>query len=59
MRRPVRLMLGTLPFELWPDGRVTVTLEPQFMPFGAAISATVLYRNLRAFLDAVKHQRGF
>lgn len=57
MRRPVRLMLGTLPFELWPDGRVTVTLTPQFMPFGAAISATVLYQNLGAFLAAMRSTR--
>lgn len=57
MRRHVRLTLGTLPFELWSDGRVTVTLAPQFMPFGAAVSATVLYQNLGVFLAAMRSTR--
>lgn len=57
MRRAVRLTLGTLPFELFPDGRVLVTLPPAVQPFGAALSATVLYPNLRAFLAAM-HKGG-
>ena len=41
MRRPARLTLGALPFELYPDGRVLVTLP-----------ATALYPSLRSFLTA-------
>lgn len=57
MRRPVRLTLGTLPFELFPDGRVLVTLPPTTQPFGAALSATVLYSNLVQFLAAARRMR--
>lgn len=51
-RAPLRLALGTLPFEVFPDGRVLVTLPPTVMPFGVAMQATVLYPSLRAFLAA-------
>lgn len=54
MRRPARLTLGVLPFELYPDGRVLVTLPATALPFGAAIQATALYPNLRAFIAAVR-----
>ena len=47
MRRPARLTLGTLPFELMPDGRVLVTLPATALPFGVAIQATALYPSLR------------
>ncbi len=53
-REPLRLMLGTLPFEVLDDGRVLVTLPPTFLPFGAACQATVLYSSLGAFLRAVR-----
>lgn len=52
MRAPLCLTLGAVPFEVWPDGRVLATLPTARMPFGAAITATVLYPSLRAFLDA-------
>lgn len=52
-REPLRLSLGTLPFEVLPDGRVLVTLPPTALPFGCAMQATVLYPTLRAFLDAL------
>ena len=59
MRRPVRLTPGgALPFELFPDGRVLVTLPPTAQPFGAAVSATVLYQSLLVFLAAVRSTRG-
>ena len=54
MRRPARLTLGALPFELYPDGRVLVTLPATALPFGATIQATALYPNLRAFIAAVR-----
>lgn len=53
-RHPLRLMLGTLPIEVFPDGRVLVTLPPTAMPFGVAMQATVLYPSLRAFLAATR-----
>lgn len=49
-RAPLRLALGNLPFEVFPDGRVLVTLPPTELPFGVALRATVLYPSLRAFL---------
>jgi hypothetical protein len=52
MRRPARLTLGALPFELMPDGRVLATLPPTTLPLGVALQATVLYPTLRAFLAA-------
>ncbi len=52
MRRPARLTLGELTFELFPDGRVLVTLPATSLPFGAAIQATALYPSPRAFLRA-------
>ena len=51
-RRPARLTLGALPFELYPDGRVLVTLPATALPFGAAIQATALYPSLWSFLTA-------
>lgn len=51
-RAPLRLALGELPFELYPDGRVLVTLPPTLLPFGVALTATVLYPSLGAFLAA-------
>ena len=52
-RHPLRLTLGTLPFEVFPDGRVLVTLPPTVMPFGVAMQATVLYPSLAAFLATI------
>lgn len=52
-RRPLRLTLGAVPFEVWPDGRVLATLPATTMPFGAALTATALYPSLRAFLAAI------
>ena len=54
MRRPARLTLGALPFELFPDGRVLVTLPATALPFGVALQATALYPSLRAFIAAVR-----
>ena len=51
-RAPLRLALGELPFEVYPDGRVLVNLSPTLLPFGVALQATVLYPSLRAFLAA-------
>lgn len=51
-RRPLRLTLGALPFEVLPDGRVLVTLPATALPFGVAIQTTALYPSLRAFLMA-------
>ena len=59
MRRPARLTLGALPFELMPDGRVLVTLPPTALPFGCALQATALYPSLRAFLAATLSTRRF
>ncbi len=56
-RAPLRLALGELPFEVFPDGRVLVTLPPTLVPFGVAFQATVLYPSLGAFLVAVRRQR--
>lgn len=56
-RAPLRLALGELPFEVYPDGRVLVTLPPTLLPFGVALSATVLYPDLRAFLVAARRLR--
>lgn len=56
-RAPLRLALGELPFEVFPDGRVLVTLPPTLLPFGVALQATVLYPNLRAFLVAARRLR--
>ncbi len=57
MRRPARLTLGALPFELYPDGRVLVTLPATALPFGAAIQATALYPSLAAFIAAMHRSR--
>ena len=57
MRCPARLTLGALPFELYPDGRVLVTLPATALPFGAAIQATALYPNLRAFIATARGTR--
>lgn len=57
MRRPVRLSLGAVPFELFPDGRVLVTLPPTAQPFGAAVQATALFPSLAAFLATVRRAR--
>ena len=54
-RRPLRLTLGTTVLELLPDGRVLAVLPPTVMPFGAAMQATVIYRNLRTFLIAMRY----
>lgn len=55
MRRAVRLTLGNgLPFQIFPDGRVLVTLPPTMQPFGAALAATALYPNLKSFLAAMR-----
>ena len=40
--------------DVFPDGRVLVTLPPTALPFGVALRATVLYPNLRAFLAAMR-----
>lgn len=53
-RAPLRLCLGTVPFEVFPDGRVLVTLPPAELPLGVALGATVVYPNLRAFLAAMR-----
>ncbi len=57
MRRPARLTLGALPFELYPNGRVLVTLPATALPFGTTIQATALYPSLRAFLTAAHSTR--
>lgn len=57
MRRPARLMLGALAFELLPDGRVLATLPATVLPFGCALQATALYPSLAAFLAAVQPRR--
>ena len=49
-RAPFRLALGELPFDVYPDGRVLVTLPPTLLPFGVALQATVLCPSLGAFL---------
>jgi hypothetical protein len=56
-RTPLRLAPETLPFEVFPDGRVLVTLPPTELPFGAAIQTTVLYPSLRAFVAARRRLR--
>jgi hypothetical protein len=53
-RQTLHLALGTLPFDVLPDGRVLVTLPATRLPFGAAIRATALYPSLRAFLAAMR-----
>ena len=50
MRRPARLTLGALAFELLPNGRVLAMLPATEFPFGIVLQATVAYPNLRAFL---------
>ena len=57
MRRPARLTLGVLPFELLPDGRVLATLPPTALPFGVAIQATALYPSLAVFIATVRRSR--
>jgi len=57
MRRPARLTLGALPFELFPDERVLVTLPATALPFGATVQATALYPSLRAFIATVRRSR--
>lgn len=57
MRRPARLTLGAVAFELLPDGRVLATLPATTLPFGVALQANVLYPSLRAFLAAVRRGR--
>ena len=52
-RAPLRLALGEIPFEVYPDGRVLATLPPTLLPFGVALQATVLYSSLGAFVTAV------
>lgn len=59
MRRPARLTLGALPFELMPDGRVLVTLPATALPFGVAIQASALYPSLAAFLAATRSVQRF
>lgn len=56
-RQTLHLALGTLPFDMLPDGRVLVTLPATRLPFGAAICATVLYPSLRAFIVAMRNGR--
>lgn len=53
-RQTLHLALGTLPFDVLPDGRVLVILPATRLPFGAAIRATVLYPTLRAFIEAMR-----
>lgn len=53
-RQTLHLALGSLPFDVLPDGRVLVTLPATRLPFGAAIRATALYPSLRAFLAAMR-----
>jgi hypothetical protein len=53
-RRPLRLRLGAAVLELLPDGRVLIVLPPTVMPFGCAMRATVVYRDLR---EALRHKR--
>lgn len=59
MRRPARLTLGVLAFELLPDGRVLATLPPTALPFGVALQATALYPSLAAFLAATRSVQPF
>lgn len=53
----LRLTLGGLPFEILPDGRVLVTLPATMLPFGAALSVTVLYPSLRTFSVGMRRDR--
>jgi hypothetical protein len=46
----LRLRLGAAALELLPDGRVLMVLPPETMPFGCAMQATVVYRNLHEAL---------
>ena len=57
MRRPARLTLGVLPFELYPDGRVLVTLPAAALPFGVTLQATAVYPTLAAFLAAMRRSQ--
>lgn len=57
-RAPLRLALGELPFDVYPDGRVLVTLPPTLLPFGVALQATVLYPSLMSFLRARRDMTG-
>lgn len=52
-RRVLRLALGDLPFDVFPDGRVLVTVPATRLPCGVAMHTTVLYPSLRAFLTAM------
>jgi len=53
-RQTLHLTLGTLPFDVLPDGRVLVTLPATRLPFGVAVTATALYPSLRAFIAAMR-----
>lgn len=53
-RRPLRLRLGAAVLELLPDGRVLVVLPATVMPFGCAMQATVVYRDLREALRGTR-----
>lgn len=53
-RRPLRLTFGAAVLELLPDGRVLAVLPPTAMPFGAAMQATVVCRNLREALRIMR-----
>lgn len=59
MRAPARLVLGQHEVTVFPDGRVLVALPATALPFGCAMSATVLYPSVRAFVVATtKARRG-
>jgi hypothetical protein len=57
MRRPARLMLGALPFELYTNGRVLVTLPAAALPFGVTLQATAVYPTLGAFLASMRRSQ--
>jgi len=52
-RQTLHLALGTLPFDVLPDGRVLVTLPATRLLFGVAIQTTALYPSLAAFVNAM------
>ncbi len=54
-RRPLRLTLGDVQFEVLPDGRVRVVPSPT-TAVGSASRKEDIYPSLRTFLDAVRNK---
>lgn len=52
-RRPLRLTLGDLPFDVLPDGSVRVALSAWPRATGKAQQKTLAYGSLREFLNAM------